>query len=68
MTRLLLAGALAAAAFAPLAPAHAEVLRCDNVPVLVNCFTWRSGTAEHCDVWIKNVAPGCFNVEDLLRG
>ena len=68
MTRFLLAGALAAAAALPFAPAaQAEVLYCDNLPVMVNCFTWQSGSAEHCDVWIRNVAPGCFNIEDIIR-
>ncbi len=67
MTRFLIAGAIAAAAAVPFAPAAQAVPSCDNLPVMVNCWTWRSGTPEHCDVWIKNVAPGCFNLEDIIN-
>jgi hypothetical protein len=53
--RLLAAAAIAGSALVPLAPAHA-VLYCDNLPVMAHCYTWSSGTARYCDLW---VAPRC---------
>ena len=60
MKRLLLAGAFAAAALAGSAPAHATIIICDNMPVMVSCY-WMGGS-RWCSVYVTRV--GC--VEDLI--
>lgn len=60
MKRLLLAGAVAAAALAGSAPAHATIVICDNMPVMVGCY-WMGGH-QRCTVYAAGI--GC--VEDLI--
>jgi hypothetical protein len=62
MKRLLLAGAAGAALFATALPAHATIISCNNMPVMVRCFSTKYG--KWCDVW---VAPNtCIVAAELL--
>jgi hypothetical protein len=45
-------------------PAHATVITCDNLPVMVNCFHWGPNGVEHCDVWVR---PSCIELDDILH-
>lgn len=42
-------------------PAHATVITCDNLPVMVNCYHWGPNGPVHCDVWIAALDDGCIN-------
>ncbi|HEU0131057.1 MAG TPA: hypothetical protein VFQ85_08715 [Mycobacteriales bacterium] len=60
MKRLLLAAAFAAGSFAAVAPAHATIITCNNLPVMVECYDFTSH--QWCAVWVK---PYCLNVPPL---
>ena len=62
MKRLLIAGALAGAALAGTAPAQATIVTCDNMPVMVRCYSFREG--KWCTVWVAALSYGC--AEDVI--
>jgi hypothetical protein len=66
--RLLAAAAIAAIA-ATAAPAHATIIICNNLPVMVQCFD-QSHPGTHCTVWVRGegaIRPICIgNVNDVL--
>jgi hypothetical protein len=57
MKRLVLAVA-ALGALSVALPAHATVITCDNLPVMVECYHWGPNGVQHCEVWVR---PYCIN-------
>jgi hypothetical protein len=68
MKRLLAAAALAGSALVSVAPAHATIIVCNNLPVMVSCYDMDGH--RWCSVWVQAprvVQPVCVSgVNDVL--